>query len=296
MNSRTILVALNLADDRHPAFDHALALAEASDAELYVFHAVPADRPFGSAAAERLGTSATLRERAEAAGVEFHIVEQHGDPAELIALHADARGADLIVMGARRRTGWARLRRRSVVERVLRRTNRPVLAVPRENGGDGSAFESVLVAADLSPASAPLIATAMQLFGHGPGQLTFVHAIESLEAVGTVSRARWMVPEYRGHVVSDARARLEAALPSPVTDGADVRFRVATGPVGDAIEATAEEVGADLIVMGGSRRFRHLGSIAARVLRTIERPLLIIPEAAAAFMAGRREPIHARGA
>lgn len=129
MNHKRILVALSLSDGRDAAFERALTLAKASDAELYLLHAVPANRPFSYRAVERLQRARELRERAEAAGVRALTVEQHGDPAEIIVLHADARPVDLIVMGSERRTGWARFRKRSVAKRVLRRTKRPTLVV-----------------------------------------------------------------------------------------------------------------------------------------------------------------------
>ena len=138
-----ILVALTPTTGRDAAFEHALALATRSGAELYLLHAVPADRPFSYRAAERLVRAADLRKRAEAAGVTAMTVEQHGDPAGIIALHADARQVDLIVMGSERRTGWARLRRPSVAERVLRRTTVPALVVSNDDPADGPAFENV---------------------------------------------------------------------------------------------------------------------------------------------------------
>jgi K+-sensing histidine kinase KdpD len=62
--------------------------------------------------------------------VPVRIVEQHGDPARTIVLHADARKADLVVLGSNRRRGWQRFREGSVGERVLRRAAWAVLIVP----------------------------------------------------------------------------------------------------------------------------------------------------------------------
>ena len=294
MNHKRILVALSLSDGKDPAFERALALARASDAELYLLHAVPANRPFSFRAVERLQRSAELRRRAEAAGVSVQTTEQHGDPAEIIVLHADARPVDFIVMGTERRTGWARFRRPSVAERVLRRTKRPTLVVRDDDNGDGSAFENVLVAVDLSPASTALIDTALRLFGGNARQLTVIHAVNSIEAAGALrNRARWMVPEYRGYVLDDARRQLEALMPP-----ADVKaqVRVAAGPAADAIAAYAADGKTDLIVVGRSRRFMHLGSTAVRILRNTDRALLVVPPAAAAQTTNAESPIHKRAA
>ena len=100
----------------------------------------------------RLERIAELRSRAEQDGVVVRTVEQHGDPAEIIELHANARGVDLIVMGADRTLGSRWLRRASIAERVLRRTTKPTLVVPVDDDAE-SGFGNLLVAADLSPAS-----------------------------------------------------------------------------------------------------------------------------------------------
>jgi nucleotide-binding universal stress UspA family protein len=133
-----ILVALSLADGRDAAFERGLALARASGAELYLLHAVPAYHPFSYLAAERLRRATRLRLLAEAAGVRAQTVEQHGEPAEIIVLHAEARAVALIVMGADSHTRWAPWRRRSVADRVLRRTTRPTLVVRGDDAGDGA--------------------------------------------------------------------------------------------------------------------------------------------------------------
>jgi len=298
MNHKRILVALSLLYGRDVAFERALALAKASGAELYLLHAVPANERFSYRAAERLQRSTELRERAGAAGVNALTVEQHGDPAEIIVLHADARPVDLIVMGTERRTGWARLRERSVAEQVLRRTKRPTLVVRRDDTGDGPAFENVLVAVDLSPASTGLIDTALQLPGGESRQLTVIHAVSGLEAVAAVrDRARWMVTEYRGgggYVRDATRQQLADVMPSGV--GTNVGLHVAAGPAAETIRAYAEEANADLIVMGRSKRFMHLGSTAVRVLRNTDRALLIVPPGAFAQTIDVEPSVHTRAA
>ncbi len=294
MNHKRILVPLSLSNGTDPAFARALALARASDAELYLLHAVPADQRFSFRAAERLQRSAELRRRAEAAGVSVQMTEQHGDPAEIIVLHADARPVDFIVMGTGRRTGWARFRQPSVAERVLRRTKRPTLVVRDDDNGDGSAFANVLVAVDLSPASTALINTALRLSGGDAPQLTVIHAVNSIEAAGALrNRARWLVPEYRGYVLDDARRQLEALMPPA---SVKVQVRAEAGPAADAIVAYAADGKTDLIVVGRSRRFMHLGSTAVRILRNTDRALLVVPPAAAAQPINADSPIHNRAA
>lgn len=125
-----ILCAIDLERASERAFDRALNLAAIGGARLYLLHATPANVPFSWRGSERLEYLTKLRERAEAAGVWVRVEEQHGDPARVIVLHANARKADIVVLGSNRRRGWRRLREGSVAERVLRRAAWPVLVVP----------------------------------------------------------------------------------------------------------------------------------------------------------------------
>jgi nucleotide-binding universal stress UspA family protein len=129
-NVASILCAIDLEKASEPAFDRALRLAMIGDAKLFLLHATPANVQFSSRARHRLEYLTHLRTRAEAAGVKVRVDEQHGDPAGLIVLHANARNVDIVVLGSNRRRGWQRFREGSVSERVLRRAAWPVLIVP----------------------------------------------------------------------------------------------------------------------------------------------------------------------
>ena len=127
---KKIVCAIDLTKASRNAFDRALAIARVSKARLYVLHAVPATQPFSWHQRERLQLLTNMRQRAERAGVPIRTVEQHGEPAAVIVLHANARKADLVVLGSNRRRGWRRFREGSVGERVLRRAAWSVLIVP----------------------------------------------------------------------------------------------------------------------------------------------------------------------
>jgi nucleotide-binding universal stress UspA family protein len=129
-----ILCAVDLTKASRNAFDRALSVARVSEAKLYILHAVPANERFSWRQSERLEHLTRLRRRAEAAGIAVRVDEQHGDPARVIVLHADARKIDLVVLGSNRRRGWQRFRQGSVGERVLRRASWSVLIVPWDAG------------------------------------------------------------------------------------------------------------------------------------------------------------------
>lgn len=151
MTTKRILVATNLTDKRDIAFDRALAIARTSGAEIYLLHAVPPHQPFGLGGRDRLRRTDDLRDRAARAGVPFQAVVQHGDPAEIIALHASTRDVDLIVMGAERSRMPKWLRRSSLTERVLSRSTTPTLVLFPDDAG--RTFDTPPVAGDLSVAA-----------------------------------------------------------------------------------------------------------------------------------------------
>ena len=290
MDYTRILAALSLSHGRDAAFDRALSLAQVSGADLYLLHAVPADYPFSYRAAERLQRLARFRERAAAAGVNVQTIQQHGDPAEIIVLHGNALSVDLIVMGTGRRTGWAQFRKASVGERVIHLTERPALVV-RDDTHPDAAFENVLVAVDLAPGATQVIDAAVRLAGSDVRRLTVLHALDSIEAASAVRHpARWLVPEYRGHVLDDARRRLQAMLPAGIDRDIAVELRVVPGPVAETIGKQAAALDAHLIVVARTRRFTRLGSNTLRVLRRGDRTLLVLPPSASAETTEVRPP------
>jgi len=289
-----ILVPVSHAGGREPAFERGLALARASGAELHVIHAVPADQPFSFGASHRLQRSAELRRRAEAAGVTVHTIEQQGDPAGVIALYADDREVDLIVMTSERRTGWARFRQPSVAERVMRRTTRPILVVRHDDAA--AAFRNVLVAVELSPASTTLIDMAVQLSEPDTRRLTVIHAVESLPGPrGVRTLATWGLPEYRAFVLNDDRRRLEAMVRGTVA-GSAAQLRVVPGPAADAVTEEAAYMDADLIVVGRGDRVLRWGSTGARVLRESNGAVLVVPEATSRRLSRATPPSLRRAA
>jgi nucleotide-binding universal stress UspA family protein len=99
-----------------------------------------------------------------------------------------------------------------------------------------------------------------------------------------------MVPEYRSYRLDAARRQLTDVMPSSAAT--DVTLHVAAGPAAQTIRAYAADRDADLIVMGRSQRFMHLGSTAVRVLRNTDRALLIVPPSASAQTMGVEQSVH----
>jgi nucleotide-binding universal stress UspA family protein len=135
---RRILVGYDGSAAGRKAFDAALELAAKHGAELHVLSVA---RP--SEVADDVETEAViehsrqyhrrllaeLKSSAAAKSVKTHYEVAVGHPAEQIIYHADQHQADLIVVGGRGRSKFARLLLGSVSKQVTEHAGRPVLVV-----------------------------------------------------------------------------------------------------------------------------------------------------------------------
>ncbi|MEO6029452.1 MAG: universal stress protein [Candidatus Binatia bacterium] len=144
------------------------------------------------------------------------------------------------------------------------------------------AYRRVLVATDFSPASRATVGAVEAIAGKGDLLVHVLHVIEpvshALPQPIAYQRAR------RAHVCTEL-ARFCADLEKRV--GGDVRARphVASGAPAVAICRVAESIRAHLVIVGSHGRtgFRRamIGSVAERVARHAQRPVLIVPGAGA---------------
>lgn len=282
-----VLAAVDFSPPARGAFDYALALSKKHHAKLAVIQAVPGRELFDADGRERLALAAELRQRAADERVEFTYRVQHGDPAEVIVLHARARRADVIVVGAHQRTGFDRLRAGSVGERVAAKAAVPVLVVPQQ--GPTSAAESfrhVVVAVDFTPASEQAIEQALAFASRPGDRITLLHVVAGSASGVPPHFYRYGGAEYQQHLIHDARQRLQLAALKRGRTPATVHTRVIVGDPTTEIVRVTESVGADLLVAGVPKRgmvSRALfGTTAARLMRVTPIPLLAVPVADAA--------------
>jgi nucleotide-binding universal stress UspA family protein len=293
-----ILAAVDFSAPARAAFDYALALSRMHDAELTVVHAVPSDRPFKWHARERIALIGSLRHAAQAAGVRFKVSVMHGDPAGVITLHANARRADLILLGSSERSGFDRFRFGSVAETVALEAKQPVLVVPsgaREVGDRTAPFKNILVAVDFGEGSQPAVDRALSM-ANGSSRVTVLHVVPGAPlGLATRRLSLRMESEYHRHLVGDAWRKIPATMPATAGESARVHARVVTGDPSSEIARVAAEIDADLILLGVTSRGAVgrlvFGSTAARVIRTAGRPVLAVPQLAAPALAaeGRQQ-------
>jgi len=135
---RKILVGYDGSQAGEKAFDRALELAKIHGAELYVLTVsrppeigddVETEAVIENSREYHRKLLVPLRRKAEQAGVKGHFEVAVGHPAEQIIFDADKHQVDLIVVGDRGRSKFARLLLGSVSKTVVQYADRPVLVV-----------------------------------------------------------------------------------------------------------------------------------------------------------------------
>lgn len=135
---RKILVGYDGSEAARKAFDTALELAAKDGAELYVLSVarlpdvaddVETEAVIENSRNHHRRMLAELKSAVAAKGVKVHYEVTAGHPAEQIIYDADRHGVDLIVVGHRGRSKFARLLLGSVSKQVVQYADRPVLVV-----------------------------------------------------------------------------------------------------------------------------------------------------------------------
>jgi nucleotide-binding universal stress UspA family protein len=235
------------------------------------------------------------RFRAQGAKVHGRLVE--GSPAEVILDTARREGATLIAMTTHGRTGLARWAMGSVAEKVARAADIPLLLVRsfrRSPEGDLEPlvpeelpFRRILVPVDGSPTSMSVVTPAEKFAQLFESEILVLH-VRPL-----------FIPPSAGPLGIEAALPLVQPAPSPtdeddMTEKAADRFRQAglrvrrlttEGDAASAILDLSASQNVDLIALGSHGRSGFsrwaLGSVAERILRSSEVPLLLVRTPAA---------------
>jgi nucleotide-binding universal stress UspA family protein len=291
---RTILCPVDFSDASRDALHWALALATHHQSQLIVLTAV--DPLLANAAQARFKQD--LRTDTEPVLRDFvisalptpntgHVIDVQVGHAPDVILGAVARhSADLLVMGTHGLGGFQKLLVGSTTERVLRRTQIPVLAVPHavEQSGDvpsaGRAplrIATVLAATDFSESSDNAVRWAANVAREHDAVLLVIHVVTPLRAPGEWTRYVDGIDDER---LKAARRQLDERSAS---DEAELRVEhvVILGPPIESIAATARMRNASLLVLGLTGIERILaprpGSTAYGVLSSANIPVLVVP-------------------
>ena len=150
-------------------------------------------------------------------------------------------------------------------------------------------MKRILIATDGSPAALHAVELGLELAEEHAAQATFVHvapAADVLPMAGFAMAGPVSVPH---EVVEADRQALDEALAVAEERGVPALTRLLVGNAAGQIVAYADDIDADLIVIGsrglGAVGRTLLGSVSSRVLHDAKRPVLIVREVPAAVAA-----------
>ena len=279
---KLILAATDFSARSDRAIRRAALLARAHDARLMLLHVVDDDRPERLVAEEMATAQELLQKTAQSvlSDVQSEAKVVLGDPFEGVAKTARESAADLIVMGAHRKQILRGIFIGTSVERVMRMRIAPVLMV---NAEPLSAYERGLVATDLSEHSGHALQVARQLRILPPARVVVVRAFDVF-ARGKLSYAGVSTEKISSHVkemAAEARSELAGFIAALDADFKPEALRVKEGRAAGVIVDTADETGADIVVVGthgrsGIAKFL-LGSVTEEVMWRLERDILVVP-------------------
>ncbi len=294
MEFEHILAPVDFSDSSSRSLAHAAALARWYDAALTVLHvaptfqAVPIKGDLGmpvhvtepATDEEALRGIRRLLDESDISARATPMIRT-GDASTAIVDEATRTNADLIVMGTHGRRGFRRLLLGSVTESVLREAPCPVLTVPLRTPAESSqvvTFKRILCPTDFSESARFAFETGLNLARQADGALTLLHAIEWLAEAEPRTSAHFNVPEYRRHLLEDARAQLDDLVASESQTWATIDIEVVFGRAHREILRVAAERQTQLIVMGAQGRggidLALFGSTTQQVVRGASCPVL----------------------
>jgi nucleotide-binding universal stress UspA family protein len=258
----------------------AIALGDCLDLAIVAVHAVgPLDRwhdPDASARSWRRALS-DLVERSwcaplSRAATAHRVDVREGHPVDVLLTAAATEDAALVVVGNRGMGADPARALGSTSLQVLHAARVPVLVVPgRRRGSDRPGplvAPRLLVAVDGSPPSLAALTLAADIAGLPGGSLRVLHVFG----------------RRGGHALDRAMTLVEAELRGIRERGLGARTIVRSGDPAPTILDVADDVGADLVVVGtrghGGQAELLPDSVARTVAGRAERPTLVVPAAA----------------
>jgi nucleotide-binding universal stress UspA family protein len=222
--------------------------------------------------------------RTEDAGVAYEQELLEGIPYEAIGEYATDRAIDLTVMGTTGRSGVTERLLGSTTDRVLRRTETPILIVPDADSvsTDRGAYAHVLAPTDGSEHAERAAPYGADIAQHANATLHIVTVVDvqtegGAFSIGGVSEAGIEQLEEQGHEsVTQFANRV-----SQTDVDADLRTTVIQGAPHKVLREYVAENEIDIVVMASqgtaNLASQHFGSVTDRVIRGVDKPILVIP-------------------
>lgn len=281
-----VLVPTDLSDSSIPAVRYARLFADSFAAKLTVMYSDPIIFPvdvvgdtMSMFVASTPEHEARMKQEIEAhvaealAGRDYAVDVCLGPPALMIVRAAEQLQADLIVMGTHARRGWRRAVLGSVTDSVLHSSRIPVLTVSRQNllpGHGPEAITRIVCPTNFTPVAQESVRVAARLAVHLNAELVVLHAVESGE---------------EAHVRA-AEERVRREVGPEVRDVVTYRELIVRGGAAERVLDCADDVGADLLVVGAQHKFFRdatvMGTTTERLIRFAACPVLVVTRQAAA--------------
>jgi universal stress protein E len=297
-NVQHILCASDLTQRSVVALRRAAALAKRIGARLTLLHVVPWEQEERMTRMRANRAYAQLLSHADRAidpATSFEVVIRIGNAREMIAKASRELDVDLVVVAPPKSR-----RLESIIgttaERLVRNARRPVLIAQQDVLDD---YRDVVVAADLSDATRPLLHRTISLAGLANAWTTIVHAFEPAhrDKLRTAGVAESAIETYVQRSLEDARRELMQIAVSAGLSPSATRVQVRSEAPSAAITGILQELRPELLAIGASRWFAMkrlvIGSVADQVLRSAQCDVLVIPNRPSAIKFNANEVVAA---
>ncbi len=294
---RTVVVPIDLSPLSGAAFESAVGVAEMLGAErIHLVHVIrdvtrwmrelSPGPPVGPLASlERIVDLAEARlARFVPSNPDLEVTREAriGGPAQEIVAAIEESNGDLAVIASQQRSGVGRWVLGSVAHAVIRAAGRPVLVVGESHRWRRP--KKILAAIDLSPVSERVLIHAVAFAKAARAQVTALSAYDLLW-IPTTSQASVPLPldDTDRRALEVRHREAVQAMVDRVADPDVPMSSTVTGgqPPAKVILQQAEQLGADLIVVGASGHSAweriFLGSTATKVASSAPCPVLVVP-------------------
>lgn len=293
---RTLLACTDFSPLAGRAVRRAARLAKAHEAKLVLVHAwdaptiVPAwgDPGGGAWVSDEVvneGVRARLERDGAALSAEYGIQVQAtpltGSVHRLIVEHADAVGADLLVVGAHGETGLLHRLLGSTTQKILRRSHRPVLVVRTAADAD---YSRLLAATDFSDSARDAARIAAALCPAATLWLLHAHEPELEKRLAYARIDPELGERYFGLALAEAERALATFAGMLERDGIACTPMLRQGHPSLLLPSVIDELDIDLVVLGAQGKSRLeaglLGSVSQHAVAQAPCDVLVVPRAA----------------
>ena len=263
---RTLLWATDFSSSSEAALQYATAIARRYDSQIYMAHVIRPDSyqlvpPEAAGAALEQTRRYAEQQMGEMLisgrlhGIAHQVLLGEGDLWGVLSGMLAEHAVDLVVVGTHGRTGVRKLVLGSAAEEIFRLASCPVMTVGPKAAREvpeETELQHILYATDFTPAAERAASYACSLAQEHQARLTMLHVVEETQRASAQNRTL---------LNSFFSRRLAELVPVGAELWCAPGFIVASGDAADGILKTANEIGADLIVLGVRRSANFPGHL-----------------------------------